>query len=297
MPATQIALPEKKAVALPNGETFTYIEQGEGEIILLIHGNMSSSVHFLPLFDRLPGARLVAPDLRGFGDSSYNAGFSSLRELAEDVKLFVEALGISRAHIVAWSTGGGVAFELAAAYPELVASIFVIEGVGYKGYPLFRKTGDGSFVPYANKEELAADPAVAPPLAAFHAQNAAFFEQLWNMAIYPVNKPGAEENKLYIAETLKQRNLVDVDWALASFNMSAEHNGYNMGTGAIAKINCPISFTCAERDLVVPPATTRENAAAIKGSKVLDYKNCGHSPLVDCPDRLAADILAHVGLR
>jgi len=40
----------------------------------------------------------------------------------------------------------------------------------------------------------------------------------------------------------------------------------------------------------------RENAAAIKGSKLLEYEKCGHSPLVDCPDRVAADILAHAGL-
>jgi pimeloyl-ACP methyl ester carboxylesterase len=287
---------DKKTIALTNNETYAYLDQGEGEIFLLIHGNSSSSLHFYPLFKRMKNVRLVAPDLRGFGDSSYNAGFSSLAELAEDIKLFADALGITKTHIIGWSTGGGITFELAVKYPDLVTSIFLIEGAGYKGYPLFKKNPDGTFTPYSGKADLAQDPVlIMPALAAFEAKNAAFFEMLWNMSIYPNNKPEPEDNKLYISETLKQRNLVDLDWALINFNMSSEHNGYTMGSGTIGNINCPVTITCAELDHVVPPATSRENAAAIKGAKLLEYKQCGHSPLVDCPDRLAADILAHIG--
>jgi pimeloyl-ACP methyl ester carboxylesterase len=289
---------EKTFISLPNGEIYAYLEQGEvtgGETFLLIHGNASSSLHYTPLFNRLSGFRLIAPDMRGFGDSSYNARFSSLAELAEDIKLFAGALGITKAHVAGWSTGGGIALELAVKYPSFVSSIFLIEGVGYKGFPLFRKNPDGSFTPFAGKDELAADPVlIAPALAAHESKNTAFFEQRWNASIYIVKKPGAEENALYLAETVKQRCLVDLDWALITFNMSAGHNGYNMGSGTIGSINCPVTITCAEKDMVVPPETSRENAAAIKGSVLLEYQNCGHSPLVDCPDRLAADILAHV---
>ena len=293
-------VPEKKSIRLANGETYAYFDLGANqkspEPFLLIHGNSSSSVHFLPLFSRLTSVRLIAPDLRGFGDSSYNAHFSSLRELAEDVKLFADALGISKAHVVGWSTGGGIAFELAVLYPDLVSSLFIIEGAGHKGFPLYKKNPDGSFVPFASKEELAADPIlIAPALAAHDAHNSAFFDVLWDKSIYINKKPGAEEGKLYISETLKQRNLVDLDWALATFNMSDGHNGYTMGSGTIGKIKCPVTITCADKDMLVPPATSRENAAAIKGAKLLEYENCGHSPLVDCPDRLAADILAHAG--
>ena len=293
--------PEKKRIALPNGETCAYLDQGGDSepagTFLLIHGNSSSSVHFLPLFRRLGGVRLVAPDLRGFGDSSYNGRFSSLAELADDVKLFADALGIAQAHVVGWSNGGGVAFELAAKYPALVASLFLIQGAGHKGYPLFKKNDNGSVAPFASKEELARDPIlIMPALAAFEAQNGAFFEMLWNMSIYRNQKPGPEENRLYISETLKQRNLVDLDWALINFNMSSEHNGYAMGTGEIGSIRCPVTLTSAELDPIVTPAISRENAAAIRGSKLLEYENCGHSPLVDCPDRLASDILAHAGL-
>jgi pimeloyl-ACP methyl ester carboxylesterase len=138
---------------------------------------------------------------------------------------------------------------------------------------------------------------VAPPLAAFEAKNAEFFDGLWKAAIYNNAKPEAKDNEVYITETLKQRNLIDVDWALAAFNMSTEHNGYTAGSGTIGEIRCPVAITCAELDLVVPPDASRGNAAAIRGSKLLEYANCGHSPLVDCPDRLAADILSAAGVK
>ena len=297
---------EKKSIPLPNGETYAYLEQGaelshdnsDVKTFLLIHGNASSSLHYLPLFKRLTNVRLIAPDLRGFGDSTYNSGFSNLGELAEDVKLFADALNISEAYIVGWSTGGGIAFELAVRYPSFAKSLFVIEGMGYKGYPLLKKAADGSFKPYASKEELAADPIlITPALSALKSKNAAFFNQLWDKVMYPINKPTEEENALYIEETLKQRNLVDLDWALAVFNMSEEHNGYVQGSGNIGMIRCPVSFTCADHDMTVPPAVIKENASVIKNSTLLEYENCGHSPLVDCPDRLAGDILSSAGLK
>jgi pimeloyl-ACP methyl ester carboxylesterase len=283
---------QKKFMSLSNGETYAYLDEGQGKAILFLHGNMSSSLHYLPLLKRIEGYRLIAPDLRGFGDSSYHSPFSSLGELAEDVKLFADGLGISSAHLAGWSTGGGIAFELAARYPDLVRSVFCIEGVGHRGYPLFKNEGDTRRA-YSDKEEMAGDPvSVAPPLAAFAAGNTAFFDMLWDQAIYPHQKPGPEDNKLFIAETLKERCLVDVDWALANFNMSGVSNGYASGDGTIGKISCPVACTSGVSDYVVPPDTIKTNTDAIPGAQLLVYENCGHSPLVDCPDRLAADLLS-----
>ena len=292
-------MPGKKYVDLPNGETYAYLEQGKlrssGKTILLIHGNFSSSLYFLPLFRRLSGVHLVAPDQRGCGDSSYNKHFSTLLELAQDIKLFADALGIAKAHVVGWSTGGGIAFELAAKYPEFVTSLFIIQGASCKGFPLFKRTSEGAFTPFASKDELCCDSVlIGSILAAYEKKDASYINALWK-AIYQKRKPSVKDNELYISETLKQRNLVDLDWALMHFNMSNEYNGYSQGTEEIGRIKCPAVFTCAELDKVVPVAAARENAAAVSGSQVLEYKKCGHSPLVDCPGRLAADILAQMG--
>lgn len=278
-------------------ETLAYLDQGQGEVVLLLHGNMSSSLHFTPLFERLAeDFRLLAPDLRGFGDSSYEEPFDSLRELAEDVNLFMEALEIPAAYVIGWSTGGGIALELAARHPEKVKKLFAIEGAGHKGYPIFQK--DAAFQstgqPYPSKEAMALDPLqVAPMLPVFAMKNAAAMDAIWKASIYPLNQPTPEQSALWIGETLKQRCLVDLDWALATLNMSEEEGPYGPGNGSIRLVTCPCAFTSGDKDMVVPPYMVLENVTALGGkARLISYENCGHSPLVDCPDRLAEDILA-----
>ncbi|MBP3729077.1 MAG: alpha/beta hydrolase [Lachnospiraceae bacterium] len=276
-------------------ETLAYLDRGQGEAVLLLHGNMSSSLHFTPLFEGLgEGFRLIAPDLRGFGDSSYNEAFDSLGELAEDVNLFMEALELPTAYVAGWSTGGGIALELAARHPEKVKKLFAIEGAGHKGYPIFQK--DAAFQstgrPYESKEAMAQDPLqVAPMLPIFATQNAAAMEAIWKASIYPLNQPAPEQSALWIGETLKQRCLVDLDWALATFNMSEETGPYGPGDGSIRQVACPCAFTSGDKDMVVPPYMVQENVTALRDrARLIAYENCGHSPLVDCPDRLVKDI-------
>ena len=285
---------EKKFVNI-GAETMAYLDEGQGEVVLMIHGNMSSSVHYQPLIERIKDQyRCIAVDLRGFGDSTYNNRFDTLAELAEDVNLLLEKLEISSVYLVGWSNGGGVGLKLCALHPEKITKFFDIEGASLKGYPLFVK--DEKFQstgkPYENKEHLATDPlSVAPMIPVFEKKDAAMMTAVWNATIYTVGKPTKEENDLWITETLKQRNLVDLDWALASLNMSDEYTPYGAGDGSIHKVTCPVALTMGEKDIVVPDYMVMENYNALANAKLLPYENCGHSPMVDCPDRLAADVM------
>ena len=285
---------EKKYISIGK-ETIAYLDIGEGPVVLMVHGNMSSSVHYEPLISRIKDKyRCIALDLRGFGDSSYNNRFDTLEELADDVNLFTEALGIDSYYLVGWSNGGGVSLKFCAKYPEKVKKFFDIEGAGLKGYPLYRKenyksTGE----PYASKEEMAADPIqVAPAIACFEKGDSAMMTAIWDATIYTVNKPTKEQNELWMSETLKQRNLVDLDWALANLNMSDEFTPYGKGDGSIKNIKCPVALTMAEKDIVVPDYMVLDNYNALGSlATLLPYENCGHSPMVDCPDRLAEDVV------
>ena len=276
-------------------EDIAYIDCGQGEVVVMIHGNMSSSVHYLPLIDRIKDKyRCIALDLRGFGDSTYNERFDTLEELADDVNKFVEALGIDSFFLVGWSNGGGVGLKYCAKYPQKVKKFFDIEGAGLKGYPLYKKENFKSTgIPYPNKEEMAQDPLqVAPVLDIFAKQNGALMASIWDATIYTVNKPTQQQSEQWIAETLKQRNLVDLDWALATLNMSNEYTPYGKGDGTIDNITCPVALTMGEKDFVVPDYMVLDNYNAL-GDKatLLPYPNCGHSPMVDCPDKLAQDVV------
>ena len=285
----------KKNIKLEK-ETYAYLDMGKGDPILLIHGNMSSSVHWLPLIERLQeNHRCIALDLRGFGDSSYNERFDSIHELADDVAQFIRALKLGKpVPVVAWSAGGAVSLSLAANHGNLVEKLFLMESASHRGYPIFKKKKDFTSDygnAYANKEEIANDPVqVKPVIDILETSNAAAMTNIWNAVIYTVNKPTTEDNDIYMSETLKERCLVDLDWALATFNMSDTNTAYTPGDGSIKSIACPVALTMADKDVTVPDWMVMENVNAIKGGKLLVYTNCGHSPVVDCPDKLAEDI-------
>jgi len=285
-------------VKIGNGETLFYRKAGEGDkTLLLIHGNMSSSRHWEPLIKMLPpGYSIYAVDMRGFGDSSYNQPINTLADFSEDLAMFARQLGLKKFIPVGWSTGGGVAMQMAAEHPDMVQKLVLIESVSYRGLPIFKKDQNGQPLVgqyYLSKEEMAADPVqVAPVAKAFEEGNIDFIKYLWDEVIYVVNKPEPEENKEYMAATMKQRNLVEVDWALTSFNLSHSHNGVAEGSGLVDKINCPVLAFWGDHDLVITREMVEETVEAIgEKARMVVLENCGHSPLVDAPDKLSHEII------
>jgi pimeloyl-ACP methyl ester carboxylesterase len=285
-------------IGLDDGERLAYREVGKGKnILLLIHGNMSSGLHYIPIIERLPeDFKAYVVDLRGFGESTYNNRFDSLKDLSEDVYSFVKKLGLRDFTMVGWSTGGGICMQFEADHPGYAKKIVLIESVSYLGYPIFKKDATGQIKlgeVYSSKEEMALDSVqVAPAEAAMQAKNFAFMNMLWDAAIYTSNKPEPEYNNLYINETLKQKNLIDIDWSLACFNMSHMHNGYTQGSGLIDKVEIPVLSFWGKKDLVVMEDMVKSTVEAIgENARLVVLENSGHSPLVDCPDLLTKEII------
>lgn len=86
-----------------------------GTPVIFVHGNVSSSLFWQQAMLDLPeGYRPLAVDLRGFGDTDPAPvdATRGLRDYAEDVAATVDALGLSSAHLVGWSMGGGVVLQL-----------------------------------------------------------------------------------------------------------------------------------------------------------------------------------------
>lgn len=289
---------EKKKLTLSNGEEIAYIEKGDGnKVILLVHGNFSSGLHYLPLIERLPNDyKVISPDLRGFGDSSYYKPIDSLKDFADDLYVMLQKLAIKEVFLVGWSLGGGVAMEFAAAYPSVVKQMVLINSTTHKGYPVFKKDEKGQFLigqVYESREALAKDPVqVVPLLNALKDQNFAVMDYIWNLTIYTYGKPDPKMNEIWIKESLKQRNLVDADWALANLNMSNTHNFYRAGSNNISQIKCRVLHIWGDKDIVVPEYMVLENVKALESlSTYKKYENCAHSPLVDQIDTLTKDIL------
>ncbi len=226
-----------KYMDLSTGERLAYREAGQGDkVIVLIHGNMSSSVHYQPLMELLEKEyKVYAPDMVGFGDSSYNRKLESLYDFSRDIKEFIEKLDLKDINIMGWSTGGGVALEIAADIPERVKKVFLQSSVGIQGYPMFRKDEEGKPIMtdrIFKREDIEVDPVqVVPALQAYKAMNKEYFKYIWNLTIYNKVQPTEEDYEAYLDAILKQRNLVDVDVALCAFNMTNDNNGVVDGSG------------------------------------------------------------------
>lgn len=288
------------SIRLNNGETLTYRKKGSGDqTLLLIHGNMTSSQHFDVLMERIPEKYLVyAIDLRGFGGSSYHTPVDSLMDFADDVKSFVDIMKLTNVTMLGWSTGGGVAMSYAMTYSEDIAKLILLESVGITGYPMFKKDEQGQPIIgefLKTKEEVAADPVqVLPILNAYAARDKETLRGIWNYLIYTGKKPNDAKYEVYLEDMLTQRNLVDVDYALLTFNISDSNNGVVQGNGGINKIKQPTLIFQGSNDLVVPQQMGDGIYEALKENATYKLHEYGHSLLIDDMDYLVENILEFI---
>jgi pimeloyl-ACP methyl ester carboxylesterase len=119
-----------------DGVEIAYLDQGDGEPVLLIHGFASNAkvnwlnTSWMQTLTR-NGFRAIAMDNRGHGESGklYDEAAYRPELMAEDAFRLLRHLGIPRAHVMGYSMGARIAVFLALAHPDVVQSL-VISGMG-----------------------------------------------------------------------------------------------------------------------------------------------------------------------
>lgn len=94
--------------------------------LMLIHGNASSSLFYLPIMKRLEDKfEMVAPDMRCFGESEALPvdATRGMRDFSDDVDAFAEAIGWDHFILLGWSMGGGIAMQYAIDHSEKLTGI------------------------------------------------------------------------------------------------------------------------------------------------------------------------------
>jgi pimeloyl-ACP methyl ester carboxylesterase len=134
-PVTAFAQAPQSKFAEVNGVRLHYLVAGKGDPVVLLHGYAQTSHMWLPLISKLADKHtVIAPDLRGFGQSSAPAAGYTKAAMAQDIHALVKSLKYDRIRLVGHDIGLMVAYAYAAQYPNEVDRLVLMEaflpGVG-----------------------------------------------------------------------------------------------------------------------------------------------------------------------
>jgi pimeloyl-ACP methyl ester carboxylesterase len=235
--------------------------------VLLLHQSPRSWAeyrHVLPLLGtRL---RVIAMDTPGFGDSAALPGPAGIEAWAGVAAELLDALSIPRAHVVGHHTGGVIALELAAAFPERVHSLVL------------------SSTPFTN-EAFRRARAEQPPIDAVAASDdGSHLAALWQkrQAFYPAGRP--ELLQAFVLDALKVHDVESGHRAVAAYRMEER----------IGRVRQPTLLIHAGDDNFAAPHLA-ELRAHLPQARVADIAG-GMVPLPDqMPQAFAAAVMAFLG--
>ncbi|MEA4825246.1 MAG: alpha/beta hydrolase [Clostridium sp.] len=279
-----------KKVALSNRETLGYRECGSGNnILLLVHGNMTSSKHWDLFLENIPdNCKVYAIDLRGFGISTYNKPIHSIKDFSEDINLFSEALNLNKFSIMGWSMGSAVAMQFTIDHNNKIKNLISLSGASIKGFPIYKSNFiKNPIYDMFIDSKLEIERYLSYFLDPFKNTNKLYLKALWDAVVYTQNKPSVKRYEEYLDDMLTQRNIIDVRKALSNFNISHKFNGVVNGNGNVDRITVPTLIIHGDKDKVISLNTAFKNKEAIgNNARIEILKNCGHSPLIDKLDEL-----------
>ena len=103
-----------------------YIEKGQGEPLILLHGNGENCDYFAGQIDEFAQYyHVYALDTRGHGKTPRGDAPFTIRQFADDLLAFMDAHDIDKAHILGFSDGGNIAMIFAMKYPERVLRLIL----------------------------------------------------------------------------------------------------------------------------------------------------------------------------
>ncbi|HEV2757703.1 MAG TPA: alpha/beta fold hydrolase [Actinomycetota bacterium] len=277
-PSAPVRFPRGREAAAGGG-TF-YLEAGEGDPVVLLHGLGATNASMLPtLWDLAADHRVIAPDLPGFGDSvkpvrSYDAGFYGRWLVA-----LLDELGVERAHLVGNSLGGRVAIEAALQAPERVDRLALLTPS-----PAFIKRRE--FVRFVKvlRPELG-----LVPLPMSHRRVVASIKALFS-------RPHRLPDQWYAAAADEFLRVFSSPRGRVAFFSAArqiyleEPYGETGFWDRLRELSRPALFVWGDRDRLVPAGFARHVERAVPDARSLLLADCGHVPQFELPERTHAAV-------
>lgn len=264
----QIKLHEK-SVRLRNGVTLRYAEQGDqqGTPVLLVHGYPDSWRSYRTVMAHLPGKlRVIAPSLRGYGESDATRGVYHPRDLAADLDEFMGAVGVPAAYLVGHSMGSYVAEYLALDHPERVRGLALI----------------GTFRTLVGRADMA-EFAVALERMGERVDEGLIRAFQQDTLMQPIPEAVFEA---IVAESLK----VPAHVLRGAYGAMLEIDHFDQ----LGRIKAPAHIFWGDKDGMSTLRDQHDVAAALGGELTI-YAGAGHSLQWEEPQRFARDLVKFIG--
>jgi len=280
----------KKSILLDNGESIAYLEMGnKGSLLssligkghrtlIMLHGILASSVQFHHFYPALSSQFMImAPDIRGFGHSSYQTPIKSVDDLVEDLKNFIDKFKLEKVSLLGYSLGGGAALTFAAKYPNYVEKLILLNSVGSQGLPTYRDLEPRDVTGRVSTfDELLKVNEVQRIDTIIKEQNKKEMKQIIESGLMAVEDSLISEG--LTEEALLCKNYIDITWASNIFNISTDYNGVSFGNGLIHDIKCPTLIIHGALDHISPVKEALEYKEVIgENAKLKIFPHSGHS--------------------
>jgi pimeloyl-ACP methyl ester carboxylesterase len=271
-----------------NGAAFHVVQTGEGPTLLLLHGWPEFWLTWEPVMARLAGRhRVIAPDLRGFGDSDKPSGPFGAEDHAGDMLALLDVRGIGRAGIVGHDVGGAAMQPLARRAPEHIAGLFFFDFV-YPGIGARMGAPDRlNEIWYQSFNQMDMAPALVGASRQSCRTYISHFLRHW------AHRKNAFDDVLsvFTENFLKPGNL-----AGGFAHYRATHAGriavMKGEAPALPPITVPTCVRWAEHDPLFPYAWTDRLGETFTDLDLALFPGVGHFPHREDPDRAADEISA-----
>jgi len=250
------------------GIEMAYVDRGLGTPLLLVHGFPLDHTMWNAQIDVLPdseGCRVIAPDLRGFGQSQASEGTVTMEDMADDMAALLDALEIDEPIVLCGlSMGGYVSFQFALKYADRLAGLILCDTRSVADTP----------------EMASARRTTAKEVLAEGAANlvAGMTPKLFGTS--------SVENYPEMVEGLRKVMLGNnpQGTAAAALGMAERPDV----TAALGQIECPALVIVGSEDAISTADEMREIADGIPNSQFVEIPDCGHMSPMEKPEEVNA---------
>lgn len=271
----------KEGTIAVSGGSLYYIEIGEGEPIVILHGGPGlDHSYFLPQMEALSKKhRLIFFDQRACGKSSIDVDSSSITmdQFVEDLEMLRQFFKLEKMNLMGHSFGGLLAMRYAIKYPDHLKTLMLVNSSSATS-----DWRDSSFALMAAKRDTLSTDMITQLMKSQEFKNrepetmTTFFRLLFKTSFY--NPERVEEinfnfQKNY-ASSSKMMNYLMKDSSLTNYNLNVE----------LKKLIMPTLIIGSEAD-IIPPMALEELHQNLKNSTYVFIEGCGHFPFIEEPEQ------------